>query len=476
MGTINLSAIPKEHYFNNQLLQVEDFQRESSYHTLHRELQTRLLYNPGVLLGLVVSDAGSGSIGLSQGVAIDPNGAQILLVDQASYNSGTITTAGNSFSISLSDASFFSKSWELIISYNETAASTSSTWTVAPELQLLDATSGAPTLTSSQIALATIKVENTGTTQQPVVQLTITTPNRKSASIQSNKLPEIPAANINGSLKINQIPPLPPTQITGTFDITQIPDLPGSKINGTLDASQIPDLPGSKITGTLNATQIPDISASKISDKLATTQLPDIPASMITGKLSPNQLPPINVSAGTSIHVDTPTINQLGNVTVVSTVPDQATFTLTYMSGGTVITKNSTTDASDFTVNGNSYSISIPITQSTAVTLTATLSGGSVQQASSYIELVLSPQDYMTQLFKSGTLPNIAVQKVISQFGLQALSNNNVYTLTVSMYNAGYSVGDIYKYIAAYFNNLGFNYLSEYLTYQVALIKNLKGS
>lgn len=468
MSNIPLTAIPKPQFYNNQLLTVGDFQQESSFHTLHRELQTRLLYTSGILLGLEVTESTgvSGQILLSAGVAIDGNGTQIILVDEAEYKGKPVNAVSGSIPLNLSDASFFSKSWALLISYNQITNPQPNLWTIAPKLELLDATSKAPIPTATQVPLATIKVENTGTAQTPVLKLTITTDNRQTAGLQANKISEISATQISGTLSSDQLPDISGSKIIDKIGIAQIPDIPTTQITGDIDATQI--------SGILDAAQIPSITANKISDKLVIAQIPDIPASMITGKLSASQLPPITSGSGINLQIDTPIINTLQNVSVSSTVSDGSTFTLTYMSGGVIITKDSTTDAAAFTKTGNTYTLSIPITQSTSVTLTATSSTGAVEQISNYIDLVLDATTYMTQLFTAKEPAATAVEKVIDQFGLQALSNNNIYTLTNSMFKGGYTTADIYQYISAYYKNLGFNYLGEYLTYQVALIKNLQ--
>jgi hypothetical protein len=428
MSTYTLQAIPKEFYSNNQLLEVADFQRASDYHTLSLALQTSQIFSSGVLLGLVlgISSGSNGKISLTQGIAFDGMGKQILLVNEALYNNTVLQYTSNGFVIDLSSNIFWNKNWSLVISYYETQnTSIPNIYTIAPKLELIDISSPAAAFTIEQVPLGNIAITNRGTTAAPDIDIQLTPGNRNTVTIYQQLIPTIPAAKINGQLTIGQIPSLP-------FSVFQ--------------------------------------------GQITPNQLPPIPASMITGILSPSQLPPITTggSAVVALSVSHAFITTLQQITVNITVPTDASFTLSFISEGEVATVDNQKQSAQFTKTANGYSTLINITQTTTINLTAVLKNGETQQAESHVQLLLTPASYMTQLKSSSKSTPDAITALVKQFSLQALSNNNIYTLAESMYKAQYQQSDIYQYITAYYENLGYDFLKGgYLSFLTIAVKNL---
>ena len=97
-----IQEIPKERYYDNQLLGVQDFEREQAYHIAQRELQTRLFYTPGVLAGLAVRNgSAAGQIQVLAGVAIDGRGRLIILAGHAKFDGANITAQAAKFILDL---------------------------------------------------------------------------------------------------------------------------------------------------------------------------------------------------------------------------------------------------------------------------------------------------------------------------------------------------------------------------------------
>ncbi|MBD0319012.1 MAG: hypothetical protein ICV87_01665, partial [Gemmatimonadetes bacterium] len=67
-------------YFDHQFLRRDDFADEQAYHLGMRRAHNRMLHTPGVAQGLVVAADGTG-ITVSEGVAIDAEGRELVLAD-----------------------------------------------------------------------------------------------------------------------------------------------------------------------------------------------------------------------------------------------------------------------------------------------------------------------------------------------------------------------------------------------------------
>lgn len=74
-------------YFDRQFLRAKDFQDEQAYHIDRRRRHNRLLHTPGVAEGLdVEGSAGSTTLLVKPGTAIDPDGRDIVLLQQKTLN------------------------------------------------------------------------------------------------------------------------------------------------------------------------------------------------------------------------------------------------------------------------------------------------------------------------------------------------------------------------------------------------------
>jgi hypothetical protein len=85
-----MSTIQRLNYFTSQFLVENDFQDEQAYHREMRHRHNRSLHMPGVVEGLIVSKAGDRQIKVSAGMAIDPEGQEMILLAE----SGAIALSG----------------------------------------------------------------------------------------------------------------------------------------------------------------------------------------------------------------------------------------------------------------------------------------------------------------------------------------------------------------------------------------------
>jgi|GEM_PF-2891489 len=68
------------HYFDHQILRVEDFNAEQAYHQGMRRAHNRMLHSTGVAYGLELSAAGT-AVKVSAGVALDGEGREVVLAE-----------------------------------------------------------------------------------------------------------------------------------------------------------------------------------------------------------------------------------------------------------------------------------------------------------------------------------------------------------------------------------------------------------
>ena len=336
MSADNLTSVPRQFYYDQQLLKLEDFQREQDYHIALRELQTRLSVTPGIVTGLgVAAGTTATTVKLAGGVAIDAGGRLIMLVDVAVLRVAGATpleralSAGD-FSFDLNDARYYTinqpRTWHLTIAFGEQTVAPNQSQQL-PVLQLSETVSTDPAV----IPLADLAVKATQAPAEPApgtkpdpspqtnppppvmittVTVVIDTKVAVKASFAAALMPALPATKITGALTVDQLPNIPATKITGALDpgqitgipasaitgvlgVDQVPTLPATRISGAFEAAQLPDIPVAKITGVMAVDQLPDIPAAKIAGALTDAQLPDIPAAKITGALTDAQLPNI---------------------------------------------------------------------------------------------------------------------------------------------------------------------------------------
>ena len=95
-----VNTILREAYYDQQLLKVDDFQREQNFQAQTRELQNRLLMQHGVLSGLVVvATTAPAGIQILPGIALDALGKVILLADVATLNDAPWAASNGVFSV-----------------------------------------------------------------------------------------------------------------------------------------------------------------------------------------------------------------------------------------------------------------------------------------------------------------------------------------------------------------------------------------
>jgi hypothetical protein len=76
-------GLERLHYFNGQRLVAKDFELEQRYHMRIRRLLNRGLYSPGVIRGLEVTKVDARHVRVSNGIALDPRGREIILLADA---------------------------------------------------------------------------------------------------------------------------------------------------------------------------------------------------------------------------------------------------------------------------------------------------------------------------------------------------------------------------------------------------------
>jgi hypothetical protein len=74
-------SVKRVHYFTHQFLREQEFKDEQNYHIEMRRRHNRLLHSWGVADGLEVDHRGEREIIIKPGVAIDPQGREIVLLD-----------------------------------------------------------------------------------------------------------------------------------------------------------------------------------------------------------------------------------------------------------------------------------------------------------------------------------------------------------------------------------------------------------
>src|SRR4051794_29163271 len=75
--------VKRLNYFDHQFLDEQDFKDEQAYHMEMRRLHNRLLHSWGIAAGLEVGRRGEKEIAILPGVAVDPNGREITLLDES---------------------------------------------------------------------------------------------------------------------------------------------------------------------------------------------------------------------------------------------------------------------------------------------------------------------------------------------------------------------------------------------------------
>jgi hypothetical protein len=75
-----MTDFERPRYFTGKLLTAEDLELEQRYHLERRRLLNRMLHGAGIVSGLGVT-AGSDSVTVGPGFALDPEGREILICE-----------------------------------------------------------------------------------------------------------------------------------------------------------------------------------------------------------------------------------------------------------------------------------------------------------------------------------------------------------------------------------------------------------
>jgi len=314
-----IGAIPRQRYYNNQVLFAADFVREQAFGAEFRELQTRLLFTPGILAGVGVANGAPGQAQVSPGAAVDGSGQVIVLVDTATLAGAPVPVQNGVFVIDLSPTQYQGSTWLLTVQFAEVQnPNDASQYQQVPAFALTrDGTAPA----AGQVPLARLTVtaapppppppqgQPAPPPQPPTVAVdasvatAVTLSPARIPVLNAASIPGLDAAKIaTGTLDPARIPPLDASAIaTGTLAAARIPPLDASAIgSGTLAPARIPPLDAASIgSGTFDPARIPALDAAKIATgTFDAGRIPPLDASAIgSGTLAPARIPPLDASA-----------------------------------------------------------------------------------------------------------------------------------------------------------------------------------
>lgn len=221
---MTINNIPLELYYDNQLLKLDDFQREQNYHIAYRELQTRTLCTAGILQGLTVTNNGT-QIAIAPGIALDDSGQCILLADRATFNGSQIAPQEGGFVIELNEPDYYNNTWLLTIAFNETAVAGANNQEASSPVLALAMVNGTPSPSTGQIGIATVVVTSTGVAPNNKVSLSLDTSIGSQSTILQSRIPALDASQItSGTLNAAQLPEIPADKLTGQLSLSQIPE------------------------------------------------------------------------------------------------------------------------------------------------------------------------------------------------------------------------------------------------------------
>ncbi|MEU8261576.1 LamG domain-containing protein [Micromonospora sp. NPDC048999] len=235
-------------YQNNQVLKVDDFVREQTLHVASRQLQTGVLFRPGILTGFTVtpgpSPAGTGavaSVTVSPGAALDDQGRLILLVDRAEFEGAAVSAVGGQFTLPLHAPRPVSPgeqvSVQLVVGFREEPVPGAANQArPAPVFSLVVPQRQEP---PESVMLAEVTLTAAGAAGQPG------TPGDMPLAVTVD-----PAVGWTATLSPGRLPPIDASQITsGVLDPARVPatqpddgPIPAERIVGPLGPEQIPAL------------------------------------------------------------------------------------------------------------------------------------------------------------------------------------------------------------------------------------------
>ena len=361
-----VNTILREGYYDQQLLRVDDFQREQDFNVRTRAIQNQLLIQHGVLSGLVVvATASPPGIGILPGIALDAAGQIILLADVATLNGGALATSDGVFAIPMQSPVWYTigqpRRWRLSMEFAEAPVpGAQNRIRQVPALTASIVTQPAPT---DELVLAEFTVTATsrpGATADapPVVTVSVTVDDRvarvatvrplrippldagilATGTLDVARLPAIPAASLAGTIAPDQLPPIPAATLTGTVEPGRLPPLPAltgtltpeqlpvEVLTGTIDPARLPPIPAASLTGTIEAARLPPLQ-----DLAGTVAPAQLPPELTTGTIDPARLPPISAASltGTIEAARLPPLQDLtGTVTPQQLPPGLATGTI----------------------------------------------------------------------------------------------------------------------------------------------------
>jgi hypothetical protein len=457
----DLQPIPRQRYYDGQLLKLADFQREQDFHRASRELQTQLLFTPGVVVGLNVSaGAATGEISVQPGLAIDDSGRQIILASAGSFGSDIFLQNGV-FTLDLrTDKKIQSKTCLLVIEYgSEENPPDAGQWNDYPQFSLVDS------VAEGQISLASLDITISGTGAKEVIEIAIDTSARVNSELISGQPQNISAEQItSGVIDAERIPDLSADKITsGAFGLDRIPDIPFSKITGEIDAKnvpalsadkitsgefdidRIPDVPASKITGELEKTQIPPLDASQIGSSVFDIErIPDIPAAKIAGKLTVEQLPDDLPDNSFAIDVDKPNISgeEIVSINWNGAVGDE--IHLEYVSENQIVAEIWKP------ISNVKKGWQLTPYETIVCTLTAYKTGEIDSRRQFVVQVVQNEFQYLKSLYFRGAALADALLLCVNRYRLLPLTTKNLQALAAAAGRANYSEDEALKILQTY--------------------------
>ncbi|HEY9861899.1 MAG TPA: hypothetical protein V6D16_20545, partial [Candidatus Obscuribacterales bacterium] len=152
-------------YFDGQYLKVDDFVNEQEYHLDRQRRTSRFLHVAGILEGLQVT-VENNTLRITPGAAIDDQGRQILLTNEAEYGNAVLkSSAQKQFEIDISTLDL-TKTYNLSIAWDEIGSDQQSDGgsqenTRVYERPIIVIQPASEALSSSSVLLAVIKRQGT---------------------------------------------------------------------------------------------------------------------------------------------------------------------------------------------------------------------------------------------------------------------------------------------------------------------------